>query len=93
MPTLRVELSEDREALITHLIESGQFNNAGEVVLEGLRLVEADRKTDAEREQAMREAIRSGLDDLSEGRFVTLESHSEITGHVRSLGERAARTK
>jgi putative addiction module CopG family antidote len=91
MPTLNIELNDDHRALIANLIESGQFQDAGEVVLEGLRLLEADRKPDAAREEEMRKAIRSGLDDLTQGRSVTLNDRDAIANHIRMLGERAAR--
>ncbi|MGA2568902.1 MAG: type II toxin-antitoxin system ParD family antitoxin [Terracidiphilus sp.] len=91
MPTLNIELNDDDQALIANLIESGQFHSAGEVVLEGLRLLEADRKPDSSREEGMRNAIRSGLDDLSQGRSVALNDPDEIASHIRALGERAAR--
>lgn len=91
MPRLNIELNDDHRALIANLIESGQFHDAGEVVLEGLRLLEADRKPDSAREEEMRKAIRSGLDDLAQGRSVALNDPGEIASHIRALGERTAR--
>ena len=58
MPRLNIELNDDHRALIANLIESGQFHDAGEVVLEGLRLLEADRKPDSAR------CLRSSIADL-----------------------------
>jgi len=61
-----------------------------EVLQEGLRLVEADLKQDALKEQKMREAIQAGLDDLNQGRFQTLGNRAEISLHIQNLGKRAA---
>ena len=61
-----------------------------EVLQEGLRLLEADLKQDALKEQKMREAIQAGLDDLDQGRFQTLGDRAEIALHIRNLGKRAA---
>ena len=90
MPMLNVVLSEHHEALIADLVDSGQFHNADEVLREGLRLVEADRNQDTLKEQKMRQAIQAGLDDLDQGRFVSLGDRDEITRHIRNLGKRAA---
>jgi antitoxin ParD1/3/4 len=90
MPMLNVVFSDHHEALITGLVESGQFHSAEEVLREGLRLVEADRNQDALKQQKMRQAIQAGLDDLDQGRSVTLNGRGEIALHLRHLGKRAA---
>ncbi len=91
MPILHLELTKDHEALIAQLIESGQFHNADEVLREGLRLVEEDQKPDTVKEEMLRKAIQPGLDDLSQGHFVTLKMRDEIAGHLQLLGKRAAK--
>ena len=40
MPTKNVVLTERQEALIESLVRSGRYQNAGEVLDDGLRLVE-----------------------------------------------------
>jgi antitoxin ParD1/3/4 len=90
MSTLHVVLSEHHEALIADLVESGQFHNANDVLQEGLRLVEANHQQDARKEQKMRQAIQAGLNDLDQGRFVTLKGHDEIALHLRNLGQAIA---
>ena len=90
MPMLNVVLSEEDEALVADLVNSGHFHDAKEVLQEGLRLVDADRKRDALKEQKMRQAIQAGLDDLDQGRFQSLTGRDEIALHLRSLGKQAA---
>jgi len=90
MPMLNFELSEDYEALVADLVNSGQFHDAKEVLQEGLRLVEAKREQDALKEQKMRHAIQAGLDDLDQGRFESLKGRGEMALHLRKLGKRAA---
>jgi antitoxin ParD1/3/4 len=90
MPTRNVVLSEQQEALISDLIQSGEFLDAGEVVREGIRLVAASRLSDKAKEEEMRKAIRVGLDELNEGRFTSLSGPDELAAHLRVLGERAA---
>jgi antitoxin ParD1/3/4 len=87
---LNVVLSEDYEALVADLVNSGQFHDAKEVLQEGLRLVEAKREQEALKEQKMRQAIQVGLDDLDQGRFESLSGREEIALHLRNLVKRAA---
>jgi antitoxin ParD1/3/4 len=90
MPTHNVELSEQQEALIANLVESGEFRDASDVMLEGLRMVEESRKLDADKEDEICKAIQAGVDDLDQGRFVTLSERNETASHIRSLAHRAA---
>ena len=40
MPTRNVVLTDHQASLVEHLVESGRYQNASEVLREGLRLVE-----------------------------------------------------
>jgi antitoxin ParD1/3/4 len=90
MPMVHVVLSEQHSALIADLVEAGQFRTADEVLQEGLRLVEAERKPDTLKREKMGQAIQAGLEDLEQGRFVTLGNGDEVVRHIESLGHRAA---
>jgi antitoxin ParD1/3/4 len=90
MPTHNVELSEQQEALIVNLVESGEFRDASDVMLEGLRMVEESRKLDAVKDEEMRQAIQAGVEDLEQGRFVSLSDRNGTASHIRSLAHRAA---
>ena len=57
MPTRNVVLTDRQEAFINELLESGRYQNASEVLREGLRLLE-DR---AERQAAEIARIRAGV--------------------------------
>jgi antitoxin ParD1/3/4 len=84
-----VVLSEEHKALIAALVEAGQFRSADEVLQEGLRLVDLERKQDSLKQEKMRQAIQAGLEDLEQGRFLTLGSSDEVVRHIKSLGNRA----
>ena len=53
MPTRNVVLSDHLAALVARLVESGRYQNASEVMREGLRLVERREAEDAIRLKAM----------------------------------------
>ncbi len=90
MPQVNVSLSDQHKALITDLVESGQFHNASEVFEEGLRLVEAERNLELLKEQRLRQAVEEGLNDLNRGQFISLNSPDEISCHLRKLGAQAS---
>jgi antitoxin ParD1/3/4 len=62
-------LTERQEELIETLVKSGRYQNASEVLLDGLRLVEQREAEDAGRLRALRAAARVGADTLDRGEF------------------------
>ena len=61
MPTRNVVLTERQEALLEALVKSGRYQNASEVLRDGLRLVEQREAEDAGKLKALRAAARAGL--------------------------------
>ena len=53
MPTRNVVLTEHQDSLVEHLVASGRYQNASEVLREGLRLVEQREAEDAYRAHAI----------------------------------------
>jgi antitoxin ParD1/3/4 len=71
MPTRNVVLTDHQAALIDRLVNSGRFQNASEVLREGVRLVETREAEDAARLEALRTAARVGIADIDAGRHRT----------------------
>ena len=71
MPT-SFALTPHFEAFIQKQLASGSYNNASEVVREGLRLLERQQKEDAAKLQALREAAKVGFGAIDAGDFVDL---------------------
>ena len=67
MPTRNVVLTEYQSELVTRLVASGRYQNASEVMREGLRLVERQESEEEIRLKAMREAAAVGIADISAG--------------------------
>ena len=74
MPTRNVVLTDHQTSLIEHLVTSGRYQNASEVLREGLRLVEKREAEDAYRLEALRVAAQVGLADIAAGRYKTFDS-------------------
>ena len=69
MPTRNVVLTDHQQDVIEMLVDSGRYQNASEVLREGLRLVEQRENEDALKLDALRKAAQVGLADLASGRF------------------------
>lgn len=94
MPTRNVVLTDHHQKTIDRLVRSGRYQNASEVLREGLRLVEQREREDATKLKVLREAIQVGLDDLDAGRFVEV-GEDELSDYVAELvsGARAKKKK
>lgn len=85
MPTRNVVLTDRQEALVGRLVESGRYQNASEVLREGLRLVEQREAEDAARLDALRQAVDTGDRDIDEGRCDTLSARAQIAVYMDEL--------
>jgi antitoxin ParD1/3/4 len=88
MPTRNIVLTEHQENLLERLVSSGRYQNASEVLREGLRLVERQEAEDKARLKALREAARMGVDDVEAGRVHDFTSSREMRAHLDSLTQR-----
>ncbi len=69
MPTRNVVLTEHQETLIEMLVQSGRYQNASEVLREGLRLVESREVEEATKLETLRAAAQLGVSALDRGEF------------------------
>ena len=94
MPTRNVVLTDRQADMIERLVETGQYQNASEVLREGLRLLEGRAAEDAARLQALRAAVRVGLDDIESGRYRSFTTAGALRKHLagstsKTIGRRA----
>ncbi len=88
MSTRNVVLTAHHEHVIEALVKSGRYQNASEVMREGLRLVERREAAEAAKLEALREAARIGFADLDQGHHRDL-GDGELDGFISTLGEQA----
>jgi antitoxin ParD1/3/4 len=99
MPTRNVVLTDHQANLVAKLVSTGRYQNASEVLREGLRLIEDREAQDNARLHALREAARVGIADIDAGRFRSFESPAALNRHLTAIaakaigGKRAARSK
>lgn len=85
MPTRNVVLTDHQAGLIEELVGSGRYQNASEVLREGLRLVEQQENENALRLHALRAAIDLGIADLDEGRFEEFSTAEALNARLVEL--------
>ena len=85
MPTRNVVLTNHQASFVEQLVSSGRYQNASEVLREGLRLVEQREAEDASRLEALRSAVKVGMDDIDAGRFKTFDTAASLRSHLGSI--------
>lgn len=88
MPTRNVVLTKRQEELIETFVESGRYQNASEVLREGLRLVEQRAAEDASKLKARPAAARVGIAALERGEFKEFETAGDLHAYLNDLSER-----
>jgi antitoxin ParD1/3/4 len=89
MPTRNVVITDHQAKLIEKLVASGRYQNASEVLREGVRLIEAREAEEKAKLKALREAIQVGIDDIEAGRYVEFESSQALRKHLKQIAEKA----
>ena len=89
MPTRNVVLTELQAALVEDLVAGVRYQNASEVLREGLRLIKTCETEDALRLKALKTAVQVGLADSAAVRYVDFNSSESLTKHLKSLVAKA----
>lgn len=92
MPTRNVVLSQHQHELVEALVGSGRYQNASEVLREGLRLLERRESEDAAKVALLRQAADLAWSDLGSGRYDEVDDDG-LDDLVWQLGARAARAR
>jgi antitoxin ParD1/3/4 len=92
MPTRNVVLTPHQASFVEQLVASGQYQNASEVLCEGLRLVEQREAETSARLTALKEVAAIGIADFDAGRFRTFESPTALDQHLATLTSEALGT-
>ncbi|CAB3749170.1 type II toxin-antitoxin system ParD family antitoxin [Paraburkholderia solisilvae] len=87
MPTRNVVLTDHQTALLDRLVKSGRYQNASEVLREGLRLVEREEIETKAHLAALRTAARIGLADVVAGRLRSFDTPQALGRHLANLAE------
>src|SRR5262245_44756433 len=92
MPTRTVILTERQANLVDRLVKSGRYQNASEVLRDGLRLIETQEAEDRARLKALREAARAGIEDLESGRFRSFPDSQSLGEYLTGIAKQRMKT-
>jgi antitoxin ParD1/3/4 len=93
MPTRNVVLTERHETLIEALVQSGRYQNASEVLREGLRLVESREMDAAAKVEALRAAVDVGIAAIDRGDAKEFPSAAALVNYLKTVGSKAHAAK
>lgn len=88
MPTRNVVLTEHQQELVETLVQSGRYQNASEVLRDGLRLIEERERIGEAKLKALMQAARQGWEDVAAGRYADV-ADEQLEDFVGQLGRRA----
>jgi antitoxin ParD1/3/4 len=89
MPTRNIVITDHQAGLLERPVRSGRYQNASEVLREGLRLVESPDVEEGARLKALREAARIGIADARAGRFVNFDTAGALRTHLSAVARQA----
>lgn len=92
MATRNVVLSQHQHELVETLVASGRYQNASEVLRDGLRLVERREAESAAKLAALRGAAEQGWSDLAAGRFADI-ADGDLDDFISELRVRATKAQ
>ena len=88
MPTRNVVLTDSQAKFVEQMVASGHYQNASEVLREGLRLVQAREAEQAAKLAALREAVAVGIADIEAGRYTEFNDAASLRSHIYSISKR-----
>jgi antitoxin ParD1/3/4 len=90
MLTRNIALTEHFDNFISSSVEQGHYNDASEVVREGLRLLEQRQAEDRAKLEWLRGAVQESIDSLDRGEGETFDSMDDLAAHIRQIGKEAS---
>ena len=87
MPTRNVVLTDNQAQFVEQMVASGQYQNASEVLREGLRLVQARQAEHAAKLAALREAVAVGVADIEVGRYTDFSDAASLRAHINEISQ------
>ena len=92
MATRNIVLTDHQSQVVHHLVASGRYQNASEVLRAGLRMVEEAESQYVTKMNDLRAAINTGQEDLEAGKSRTFTGDDFAT-YLSERAEQAIRKK
>lgn len=89
MPTRNVVLTQVQAEFVERMVANGHYQNASEVLREGLRLVQAREAEQSAKLAALREAVAVGIADIEAGRYTEFKDAASLDCYLAEVADRA----
>src|SRR5947208_6312127 len=93
MPTRNVVLTNQQANLVQSLVESGRYQNASEVIRDGLRLIERREAEDAAKLEALRAAAASGIAAIEAGAYREFLAPGSLQTYLTGISDGVVETR
>jgi antitoxin ParD1/3/4 len=90
MPTRNVILTDHYDQFVEGQVSSGRYQNASDVMLAGLHLLEQRTRGDEEKLTALRGLAAEGFEPLDRGEAIVIEGEDALADFIGRIGKRAA---
>jgi antitoxin ParD1/3/4 len=87
VPTRNAVLTDNQEQLVQSLVESGRYQNASEVIREGLRLIERREAEDAAKLEALRAAAVTGIAAIEAGAYTKFREPASLQTYLSQISD------
>ena len=87
MPTKNLVITDYQSQWVESLVKSGRYQNASEVMREGLRLLEERDRDFEARITALKAQVQVGLTDIEAGHATRFASVDDAALHLRHRGQ------
>ena len=92
MPTKNINLTDHYSEFVEHLVASGRYKNASEVLRAGLRLLEQTTTEEHEKLALLRNLASEGFQQIDQGKGIELPNERRLATHIAKLGRSAAKS-
>jgi len=89
MPTRNVVLTDSQARFVEQMVLDGRYQNASEVLRDGLRLVQTREAEQAARLVALRETVAVGVADIEAGRYTEFADAASLDAYLAKVADRA----
>lgn len=89
MAARNIVITDHLEQVVNDLVVSGRYQNASEVLREGLRLQEQRGAQESAKVEALRKATSLGVMSLEQGHFTEVLAE-DLSQYIADLGEQAS---
>ncbi len=85
MPTRDVVLTDHQATFVEQIVSSCRYQNASEILREGLRMIERRESEESACLAVLHEAVRIGIADIEAGKFRDFDASASLDRHLSTL--------